>query len=220
MIQTQCFECNMLAENCFVVSDETKECVIIDCGAYFTDERKKICDYIRGHELKPVHLLCTHGHLDHIFGNEIIYDEFGLLPEIGKADDYLISDVEKQARDLFGTSFNLRQLAVSRWLEDGDVITFGQHQLQAIATPGHTPGCMVFYCQEEHVAFTGDTVFRMSIGRTDFPRGSFEQMLKSLQKLSSQLNPQTVLYTGHGPQSTIADEARYNPYFRSKKHSI
>lgn len=214
MMKIQRFECNMLAENCYVLSDDSRECVVIDCGAYFPEERKVISDYICNNSLKPVHLLCTHGHLDHIFGNERINAEFGLLPEIGRSDDFLITDLHKQARDLFGTELPLQQLPIGRWLNDGDTITFGHHQLQAILTPGHTPGGMVFYCQEEKVAFSGDTLFRMSIGRTDFDRGSFEQMLDSLHKLRRQLPRETTVYPGHGPQTTIADEVQYNPYFK------
>lgn len=214
MMKIQRFECNMLAENCYILSDDSAECVIIDCGTYFTEERKALSDYIRNNHLKPVHLLCTHGHLDHVFGNEWIHAEFDLLPEIGRDDDYLITDLRKQARDIFGTEFPLQQLPIGRWLSDGDTITFGEHQLKAIATPGHTPGGMVFYCEEEKVAFSGDTLFRMSIGRTDFDRGSFEQMLASLQKLRRQLPRETTVFPGHGPVTNIGEEVQYNPYFK------
>ena len=123
MMKIQRFECNMLAENCYILSDDSAECVIIDCGTYFTEERKALSDYIRNNHLKPVHLLCTHGHLDHVFGNEWIHAEFDLLPEIGRDDDYLITDLRKQARDIFGTEFPLQQLPIGRWLSDGDTIT-------------------------------------------------------------------------------------------------
>ena len=214
MMKIQRFECNMLAENCYILSDDSAECVIIDCGTYFTEERKALSDYIRNNHLKPVHLLCTHGHLDHVFGNEWIHAEFDLLPEIGRDDDYLITDLRKQARDIFGTEFPLQQLPIGRWLSDGDTITFGEHQLKAIATPGHTPGGMVFYCEEEKVAFTGDTLFQMSIGRTDFEGGDDAAMRHTLKEVIGKLPADTTIWSGHGPNTTIADELRMNPYLR------
>lgn len=90
MLHIERFQCNMLSENCYVVSDETKECVIIDCGAFYPEERKAITDYITGNDFNPIHLLVTHGHLDHNFGNDTIYQAFGLKPEVAQADEHLM----------------------------------------------------------------------------------------------------------------------------------
>ena len=208
------FMCNPLQENTYVVSDDTKECVIIDCGTYYTDEKDALTNYISENQLKPVHLIATHGHLDHNFGNADIFSQYGLKVEVCAEDDYLIEHLPQQASELFGMRISEDQPAVGRWLKDGDTISFGHHQLRVMQTPGHTPGSALLYCQEEHVVFTGDTLFRMSIGRTDFEGGSWQQMEHSLTSVVAQLPKETIVLAGHGPQSTIADELTYNPYLR------
>jgi glyoxylase-like metal-dependent hydrolase (beta-lactamase superfamily II) len=115
---------------------------------------------------------------------------------------------------LFGFDYPDPTPTVGHYLEDGERITFGNHSLQVLATPGHSPGSVVFYCKEEHVLFSGDTLFRMSIGRTDFDGGSYEQIVHSLREVLAVLPPDTKVYPGHGPETTIADEIRYNPYMK------
>ena len=208
------FNCNMLSENCYVASDDTQECVIIDCGAFYPEEGEAIVGYIRNNNLTPKHLLCTHGHFDHCMGNGYIYHAFGLKPEAHIGDEFLMEKMQGQTRDILGVDIDLDVPPTGRYLTDEDVIRFGTHRLQILHTPGHTPGGVVFYCEEEHIAFSGDTLFRMSIGRTDFERGSYEQMLDSLHNVVAHLPADTIVYPGHGPQTTIAEELRYNPYFK------
>lgn len=214
MVEIKRIMCNPLQENCYVISDESKECVIIDCGVYYQDEKDALIAYIRDKQLTPTHLIATHGHLDHNFGNAFIYKEYGLKVEVCSEDEYLISDLGKQACSLFGMQLEEAQPEVGRWLKDGDTITFGHHELRVIQTPGHTPGSALLYCEAEKTAFTGDTLFRMSIGRTDFDGGSWQQMENSLRNVVSKLPKETIVLSGHGPQSTIADELTYNPYMR------
>ena len=214
MMNIQRFEVNPLQENCYVVSDDSRECVIIDCGAYYDEESIAIDNYLRKQQLKPVHLLATHGHLDHNFGNAHLFRQYGLKVEICAGDQQLVERLPQQAAALFGMEISDDQPPVGRLLNDGDTITFGQHTLQVIATPGHSHGSCLFYCKEEGVVFSGDTLFRMSIGRTDFPEGSWQQMEQSLAKIAGTLPKDTVVYPGHGPQTTIADELQYNPYLR------
>jgi glyoxylase-like metal-dependent hydrolase (beta-lactamase superfamily II) len=214
MINIQRFEVNPLQENCYVVSDDSRECVIIDCGAYYDEESIAIDNYLREQQLKPVHLLATHGHLDHNFGNAHLFRQYGLKVEICAGDQQLVERLPQQAAALFGMEISDDQPPVGRLLNDGDTITFGQHTLQVIQTPGHSHGSCLFYCKEEGVVFSGDTLFRMSIGRTDFPEGSWQQMEQSLSKIAATLPKDTVVYPGHGPQTTIADELQYNPYLR------
>ena len=210
----QRFEVNPLQENCYVVSDDSRECVIIDCGAYYDEESIAIDNYLRKQQLKPVHLLATHGHLDHNFGNAHLFRQYGLKVEICAGDQQLVERLPQQAAALFGMEISDDQPPVGRLLNDGDTITFGQHTLQVIQTPGHSHGSCLFYCKEEGVVFSGDTLFRMSIGRTDFPEGSWQQMEQSLAKIAGTLPKDTVVCPGHGPQTTIADELQYNPYLR------
>ena len=208
------FMCNPLQENCYVVSDDTKECVIIDCGCYYPNEKDALKNYISENSLKPIHLIATHGHLDHNFGNADIFQTYGLKVEVCSEDAYLIEHLPEQGADLFGMSIIEDQPEVGRWLNDGDTITFGNHSLKVMQTPGHTPGSALLYCEAEHTVFTGDTLFRMSIGRTDFDGGSWQQMEQSLTNVVSKLPKETIVLSGHGTQSTIADELLYNPYLR------
>ena len=208
------FEVNPLQENCYVVSDDSRECVIIDCGAYYDEESIAIDNYLRKQQLKPVHLLATHGHLDHNFGNAHLFRQYDLKVEICAGDQQMVEHLPQQAASLFGMEISDNQPPVGTLLSDGDIISFGQHQLLVLLTPGHSHGSCLFYCKEEGVVFSGDTLFRMSIGRTDFPEGSWQQMEQSLAKIAGTLPKDTVVYPGHGPQTTIADELQYNPYLR------
>ena len=208
------FVCNMLQENCYVVSDDTKECVIIDCGAFYQEERKAIVDYIRSNGLKPVHLLATHGHIDHNFGNNTIYEEFGLKPEVDAHDEKLMGKLDEQAIAIAGIVLGYDMPPVGRFFRDKEEITFGNHILTVMETPGHSQGSVFFYCKEEDVAFSGDTLFNMSIGRTDFEKGSYKDIMDSLQKLKECLPHHTVVLPGHGPKTTIGNEINCNPYMR------
>ena len=212
MFTIETFAFNLLQENTYVVSDESNECVIIDCGAYYDDERKAITDYISSQGLKPVHLLATHGHWDHNLGIDTIYQTYGLQVEAAKEDEFIITDIPRNFQSIIGAPLRREYPAVGRFFDDDEIIRFGTHELQILKTPGHSPGSVVFYCQQEHIAFTGDTLFRMSVGRTDFQGGSHEALMDSLHNVLAKLPPETVILPGHGPQSTISEEMKYNPY--------
>ena len=212
MITIKTFAFNLLQENTYVVSDDTLECIIIDCGAYYDDERRAITDYISSQGLKPVRLLATHGHWDHNLGIDTIYQTYGLRVEAAKEDDFIISDIPHNFQSIIGAPLRREYPAVGRFFTPDEVIRFGHHSLQVLKTPGHSPGSVVFYCAEEHTAFTGDTLFRMSVGRTDFDGGSYTQLMSSLANVLAKLPAETVILPGHGPQSTIDYELRYNPY--------
>jgi glyoxylase-like metal-dependent hydrolase (beta-lactamase superfamily II) len=203
----------MLQENAYVVSDESSEAVVIDCGALYDAERNAIIRYIKDNELKPVHLLCTHGHFDHVIGNDTITREFGLKPEVAAEDEHLM-DLKKQLKDMMGMDYDNEVPPTGRLLTADDTISFGTHNITILPTPGHTPGSVTFYLETEQVAFTGDTLFKMSIGRTDFEGGSWTDMTNSLINVLAKLPANTKVYPGHGEPTTIGDELRYNPYMR------
>ena len=212
MLNIKRFNCNMLSEHRYVVSDDTQECVVIDCGAFYPEEGQAIVGYIKSNGLQPKHLLCTHGHFDHCMGNGYIYRAFGLKPETHVDDEFLMEKMEQQTSDILGFKIQLDVPPMGRYLTSKDVIAFGSHQLTILHTPGHTPGGIIFCCEAEKTAFSGDTLFRMSIGRTDFERGSYEQMMDSLKNIVAKLPPDTTVWPGHGPKTTIADELQFNPY--------
>ena len=172
MMNIQRFQCNMLQENCYVVSDESKECIIIDCGAYYEEERLAVVNYIKENKLTAKHLILTHGHLDHNFGDNTIFETFGLKPEVSESDAHLMQTLKEQASKYYQIKLNYDFPPVDHFFEQDEKIRFGNHELSIIETPGHTKGSVTFYCESEHIAFTGDTLFKHSIGRTDFPGGS------------------------------------------------
>ena len=217
MLKIETFVFNMMQENCYVVSDATGQAVIIDCGAFYDSERQAVVDYIENHQLDVKHLLCTHGHFDHVFGNDTVVEHFGILPEIHADDAVLLRSLASQMMDMVGMSYTRVVPEPVHLLVDGETISFGDHELKVLYTPGHSPGGVVFYCEKEDVLFSGDTLFRMSVGRTDLYRGSWEVLVNSLQRVLAPLPADTRVYCGHGPKTTIGDEVRMNPFFRTFK---
>lgn len=212
MLIIQTFVCNNIQENCYIVSDETKECIIVDCGAQYPAEQEAIERYIADKSLKPVHLIATHGHADHNIGNRFIFDAYGLKVEVSGRDEQLMQQLSQQAEAILRQSLTDDDIApVGHYFTPADTITFGSHTLTIIPTPGHTPGSVFFYCKDEHTAFSGDTLFRGSIGRTDLPGGSMFMIIQSLRMIC-QLPDETLVYPGHGEPTTIGDEVATNPY--------
>jgi len=206
------FVCNMLQENCYVVSDESGEAVVVDCGALYEAERQAIGDYIEQEGLRVTHVVCTHAHFDHCFGLAALWRRFGVKPELPLEDEPL-ADLDRQMRQMMGESYDEEQAPLGPFYGDGKVFAFGTHQLVAMATPGHSPGSCCLYCEAEDVLFSGDTLFCQSIGRTDLPGGDWMEMQRSLRRLA-QLPPATRVLPGHGPETTIGRELQVNPYLR------
>ena len=213
MLYIERFVCNQLQENCYIIHDESREAIILDCGALFKSERQAIVNYIQQQQITPVRLIATHGHLDHNFGNAAIYQTYGLKVEAHINDAFLIEHLEEQAMQMFMMQLEDKMPPVGNYFTT-DQINLGSHHFQIIHTPGHTPGGVVYYCAEEKVAFTGDTLFQMSIGRTDFEGGSYYEMISSLQLLKKLLPADTTILSGHGGKTTMADELKYNPYLK------
>lgn len=211
MLQIKTFTVNPLQENTYIVSDETHQCVIIDCGAFTTEEQQNLIQYIQDNELTPVHILATHGHLDHNYGVNVLAKTFGCRLKIHQKDEFLIQRFEEQAQLFMGIKLTGEVPQLGDFLTDQSLIRFGTHAFKVLETPGHTPGGVTFYCSEESVAFTGDTLFKQSIGRTDLEGGDMFQMILSLRKLC-QLPDNTKIYAGHGPSTTMGQELATNPY--------
>lgn len=213
MITVKTFYLNELRECCYILSDETKECVIVDPGISSKSEQDRIVKYISSENLKPVKLLCTHGHFDHVMGNRFITDTYGIPTYIHPSDKELLK-VAKSTCLLFAIAIKEPSLETED-LKDGDTVTFGHSSLQVISTPGHTWGSVLFYNPEEKICLTGDTVFAGSCGRTDLPEGDNKAMCKSLTEIiAKKISPDTILYPGHGPDTTMEEELAHNPYLR------
>lgn len=211
MLNIKSFTFNPLMENTYVVSDETKACVIIDCGAYSVNEQDTLMNYITDEQLTPVRLLATHAHFDHNLGAGFISEAFGLQLELHERDSELYQQMEKQTTQLAGLDWGSRKKAPAKFFDETDIITFGNQSFEIIPTPGHTKGSVCFYSASQHILFSGDTLFKGTIGRTDLPCGSMFQMTNSLRRLC-QLPDTTQIFPGHGPSTSMALELASNPF--------
>ena len=193
-------------ENCYVVSDETGEGVVIDPGGMAS----AILAYIREAQLSIKAVLDTHGHCDHIGANDAIRDATGAPLYIHKADAPMLSDMRLNLSAFMG--FKALSRPAEHLLSEGDKISFGQSELEVLHTPGHTIGGVCFL--GDGVAFTGDTLFAGSIGRSDFPGGSEVELIGNIKKKLLALPDETKVYSGHGPSSEIGWERQCNPYLQ------
>ena len=196
MIKLKKWMTNPCEECTHVLSDETGEAVIVDCGVYYPNERRHLLEYIEAEHLHPVRLLLTHAHHDHVYGNDLIHEHFGLLPEV---------------HEIYH-EYPYPLPMPEHYLTDDEIIRFGNHKLRVIHTPGHTPGSVFFYCEEAGIAFSGDTLFCKGIGRSDLPGGNKEELQASLKYIKELLPNEMVIYPGHGKKSTIGYEKANNPY--------
>lgn len=208
------FVVNPLGVNCYVVSDETKEAVIIDCGCSTESEWTEIKKYIKEEGLRVVHLLNTHLHFDHVWGTSYAYRDLGLRPEANYEDLHIYEHMDEQIRSVVGMSLPHPPMPpLGRSLLDGDELTFGSTTLHVMSTPGHSRGSVCFLCKEKNVLFSGDTLFCGSCGRTDLAGGSWHDIMLSMNKLEA-LPEETIVFSGHGPSTTIGREKSYNPYMK------
>jgi glyoxylase-like metal-dependent hydrolase (beta-lactamase superfamily II) len=205
------FEFNPIFVNTYVVYDETKECAIIDAACCNPDEEKVLSDFISDNGLVVKHLLNTHLHFDHVWGNVFVKKLVGLKTQAHQADQFLLDNLNGQIR-LFGFTPLDEQPEIGAYLSEGDVIRFGNQTFSVIHVPGHSPGSLVFYNKEAGCAFTGDVLFHTSIGRTDLAGGNYRQLLDGIRQKLFTLPLATVIYPGHGPSTTIGYEVENNPY--------
>jgi hydroxyacylglutathione hydrolase len=212
MIKVDKFVFNTFQVNMYILRDETGECAIIDAGCYDDREKLEVKSFIEQNQLKPVLNLATHLHIDHVFGNGFIADTFGVHPEFHEAGLPFLTTAREIAGS-FGLSMNGTP-SPARHLLDGEQVTFGASSLEVLYTPGHADGSVCFYDKGNGIVFTGDVLFRDTIGRTDLPTGNFNLLMKSIREKLFTLPDETVVYPGHGPDTTIGYEKQNNPFIR------
>ncbi|MEW6468034.1 MAG: MBL fold metallo-hydrolase [Bacteroidota bacterium] len=210
MIQVHSFTFGPFQENTYVLSDETKECVIIDPGCYDRSERAQLAGYISEKKLRPVRLLNTHGHIDHVFGNKFISESYQLGPEIHKKD-LSVLDSLMQVAQLYGLQAEPSP-APSAFLDEGDTVAFGRSALDVLFAPGHSPGSICFVSRPQKFVIGGDVLFYGSIGRTDLPGGDYDTLIGSIRTRLFPLGDDFTVYSGHGPETTIGFERKHNPF--------
>jgi hydroxyacylglutathione hydrolase len=211
MTQVQAFECNPFAENTYLVWDETGECAIFDPGCYTAAEREALRLFIQEKNLRPVRLINTHCHLDHVFGNPFVAETWGLGLEIHEGE-WPVLQRFPQVCQMYGVPFEGQQPMPSNFLEGGETLRFGNTALKILYTPGHSPASISFYCENEGFVLAGDVLFFESIGRTDLPGGNFDTLIHSIRSQILSLPDPTIVYPGHGPATTVRHEREYNPF--------
>jgi Zn-dependent hydrolases, including glyoxylases len=210
MITVKLFVFNPFQVNCYVLSDETGECIVVDASCYTEAEKATLVQYIESQGLKLVKLVNTHGHVDHLLGLRHLSDKFGVGFAINDADVKLVTEAQKHGV-IFG--FDVEEPpVVTEYLTEGKDVTFGNSVLKTFFVPGHSPGSIAFYSPEQHFVITGDVLFAGSIGRTDLPGGDYDQLMNSIYKKLMVLPPDTEVLPGHGPFSSIHEEALNNPF--------
>jgi glyoxylase-like metal-dependent hydrolase (beta-lactamase superfamily II) len=209
-MQIELFEFNPVSVNTYLLYDETKEAAIIDCGAFSKKEQQELREGIDRRGLTVKRLLNTHLHFDHLLGNRFVYDTFGVRPEYHELEETL-PDLQKQSH-FYGIRIDYEPVMAARFIREGEEICFGQTRLKALFTPGHSPGSLSFYCAEEACVFTGDALFRHDIGRTDLWGGNEKMLIQAIRSQLLTLPDCTIIYPGHGPDSTVFEEKQHNPY--------
>jgi glyoxylase-like metal-dependent hydrolase (beta-lactamase superfamily II) len=210
MIQVKKFVFNSFQVNTYLLYDETRECVLIDAACSEPEEEIELTNFISYHQLKPVRLLSTHAHIDHILGNAFVASRYGLRLEAHADSTRYLKDAPAYA-----ASFGMRLSSVQMpevFLTDNQVISFGNSRLKVLETPGHAAGSLCFYNEEVPFVVAGDVLFYQSIGRTDLPGGNYDLLKNSIWGKLFVLPDHTLVYPGHGPETTIGSEKVDNPF--------
>ncbi len=209
-MQIERFTFNPFEENTYVLYDETKSCVIIDPGCCNREEEDELVDFIEQHGLSVKMLLNTHCHIDHILGNWLVKKKFGVALLIPSAEQVVL-----KAGPVLAQSYGFpgyQHTEAEEFLTEGQIITFGNQSLEVLFVPGHSPGHVAFLNREQGIVIAGDVLFRSSIGRTDLPGGNFDTLIASIHNVLFTLPEETLVYPGHGPETTIGFEKKHNPF--------
>lgn len=212
MLHVKEFTFNPVQENTYILYNDEKDCCIIDPGCYFKEEKDELRDFIEKAGLKPVLLLNTHCHLDHVFGNKFVHETWDLPLHIHPK--------EKPVLDYAPASGLMWQMPVDNFdgelifIKEGEIIRLGEDELKILFTPGHSPGSICFYNDKDGFIISGDVLFYGSIGRTDLPGADFNTLYNSIQTQLYTLPDETKVYPGHGPMTTVGFEKMNNPFVK------
>jgi len=209
MINVKSFTFSPFAENTYVLYDETKECLIIDPGCYQDHEKQELSDFISKNDLKPVRLINTHSHIDHVFGNKYVAETYSLVPEMHP------DEVEGlKAVPTYGATMGLmvEPSPEPTFLPEEGQLTFGNSSLEILFTPGHSIASLSFYSKADQFVIAGDALFKGSIGRVDLPGGNMQTLMNSIRTKLLVLDKEVVVYSGHGDPTKIGIEIVSNPF--------
>ena len=210
MLKIKVFTFSPIQENTYVVYNEKNECLIIDPGCYFPEEQQELKSFIDKSGLLPKWLVNTHCHLDHVFGNKFIAETYGLILHLHQKEEVVLQFAPTSGL-MYDMPFDNYQ-GEFIFLNEGDTITLGEDELEIIHVPGHSPGSICFYCKAQNFIIGGDVLFNGSIGRTDLPMGDHNTLLKNIKEKLFLLPDNVIVYSGHGPETTIGNEKKSNPF--------
>jgi len=202
---------NPFQENTFILWDETKECIIIDPGCYEKNEKEYLSNFIESNNLKPVKLINTHCHIDHILGNKFVSEKWKIDLYMNKKDLPLLEGAGDIAK-MYGFENYKGSPYPKYFLEEGDILEFGESKLEILFTPGHAPGHICLYNKEDKFIVSGDVLFNGGIGRTDLPGGNYDTLINSIKTKLLCLQDDTEVFCGHGPSTSIGKERLDNPF--------
>lgn len=210
MLHIKSFTFNPFSENTYVLYDETDEAVIIDPGCYEKEEKGELFDFLQTHKLKPVKLLNTHCHIDHVLGNAFVKNTYDIPLWFHKEEEPILRAVSSYASNYGFPQY--QETMADHYIKEGELIKFGDTVLQTLLVPGHAPGHLVFYHPESKTCIGGDTLFQGSIGRTDLPGGDHQTLLEAIKSQLFALPDDVKVYPGHGPATSIGHEKINNPF--------
>lgn len=211
MLHQKNFSFNQFAENTYILYGDNGEAVIIDPGCSTGQEETKMAHFIYEHKLKPVRLLLTHAHLDHVLGNDFVFRTYGLAPYMHRNDLELLHSLVRTC-EMYGFSGVAPSPEPAGFLMEGDIIKFGNAEMKVIFAPGHSPGSVCYYSAAEKMLWGGDVLFNQSIGRTDLPGGDFDTLANSITTKLFALPDDVTVFSGHGLPTTIGSEKKNNPF--------
>ncbi|MBT8189831.1 MAG: MBL fold metallo-hydrolase [Bacteroidia bacterium] len=204
------FTFNDFQENTFILYDDTKECIIVDPGCNAPTERNALIRFIEENELKPVRLVNTHCHIDHVLGNAFVAKTYDLKLESHQGEKIVLDNMVMMA-NMYGIPYD-RSPDIEVFPDEGQELTFGKTRLKILYTPGHSPASISFFHEASKQLIAGDVLFQRSIGRTDLPGGDFNTLINSIKSKYYPLGDDVVVYPGHGPTTTVGEERRMNPF--------
>lgn len=210
MLTIQSFTFNPFQENTYLIINEDKECLIIDPGMYDQQEQQILISFIEQNKLIPKKIINTHAHIDHIFGIDYLKQKYNIPFGMHELEKPVLSGAVGSAL-LFGLNFKSAPI-VDFYLKENETFLFGDETLELRLVPGHSPGSILFYSKSNQFAISGDALFQGSIGRTDLPGGDADTLINSIQKQIYSLPKDTIIYSGHGFQTTVGIEKRTNPF--------
>ncbi|MBL4734783.1 MAG: MBL fold metallo-hydrolase [Flavobacteriales bacterium] len=213
MIQIQSLTFNPFAENTFVLFDETKECIIIDPGCYEAHEEETLAAFVANNDLKPVRLINTHCHIDHVLGVAFVAEKYDLGFEFHSLDMPVFESTERVA-DMYSIPNVKLPVKPTGFLDENDTVEFGHSTLEIMFVPGHAPGHIAFFNREEKFVIGGDVLFYGSIGRTDLPGGDHATLISNIKSKFLPLGDDFTVYSGHGPETNMGFERENNPFLR------